>query len=128
MQKFIFTTILIAALTSCTSGCIECGLVGKWINYCDGMVQVSEVIITADNKVVIRANKNATYFSCNESYKVKRAKLTGKITSVDANIIKIDWDNTSDNIEIEYNNLSCEYVDFKILDEKCLFKRNIENY
>ena len=118
----MFSIAAMMMLSSCTAAGVECGLIGKW-EYSkkdnDGVKYTTTYEITADDKFII-----TTKYEFSQEYKDKMAAEGTKlptepieqkytIESVSDHKIKVKEIDG----ELEYRNLGCDSVEFKLGDK-----------
>lgn len=98
-------------LSSCTTAGIECGLIGKWENTGEMYIfdEKYEFVFTyeirSDDKIVVR---NKITDSNKEVFADKENTYTVYVNDIENHKIKCYY------YEIEYRNLTCNSVEFKI--------------
>lgn len=107
MTKKLFSLLAVlsiaamACLSSCSPAGVECGLIGKW-EYSESKMELT-IEISSDDKVTVTSK--VAMFSGTLNYTVK---------SVSDHTVTIENDETGVESKVEYKNLGCDSVDFKL--------------
>lgn len=97
----VLNVAAIAILSSCTAAGVECGLIGKWehVERFDKGEITESYEFTSGDKLIIEIGEERNRYA---------------IESVNNHTIEYSYPNSSAVLSLEYRNLTCDSVEFKI--------------